>query len=176
MPKIKKIKELKPRIKEIELSKEESELLEDVKEAEQQERETALTRAAETEFKAPSLVLESAIENASSEEPAPAQIQQATRERREMEERNEEMREALGTTTAYAAAPQRRDYRTYSSTAQPMAAATPIGDVQQANVLAQQRAAGFERKQIQAETVQREQEREEQYQTRRQRRRYPWEA
>ncbi len=92
MPQIKKITELKPRIREIKTSennkKEESELVEDIEEAETTEKQEAAREfASASRFKAPSIVLESSTEEAETE-PRQTQIQVETEQRREVHERN----------------------------------------------------------------------------------------
>ena len=97
-PEIKEIKVLKPRIKEI--KKEESELEEDIEEAEQEERGAMQSG----NFQAPSIILESDRQEA----PRRTQIQQETQERRQIETTN----------ASYTNTPQRRDtYREYTPNA-----------------------------------------------------------
>ena len=82
MPKIKKIKEIKSKIKIIkELKRGESELVEDVEKAEEHAVQVFREDVSGSEFKPPSIVLESDVEETNV-------IQHETRERKEIEERN----------------------------------------------------------------------------------------
>ena len=92
MPKIKKITELKPRIKEIKKEhfdkKEKSELLEDLEKAEAEEkREASREFSSVSRFKAPAIVLESSVEGNETQQKQ-TQIQRETEQRREVHERN----------------------------------------------------------------------------------------
>lgn len=85
MAKIKKIKELKSKIKIIkEIKRGESELVDDVEKAEEHVVQVFREDISGSEFKPPSIALESDVEESG---PATA-IQQETRERREIEETN----------------------------------------------------------------------------------------
>ena len=161
MPKIKKVKELKSKIKLIEEIKS-KDLVEDIKKAEKEERRNAVFLAKEADFKSPSLVLESSIEE-------PTQIQQETKERIRVQERNVAMRETLGETTPYVARTSDSDYQPYVA---PQAAARLFT---QAAASPQEGQSAIKREALQPERIERVSEREE-YQTRRQKKRYPWET
>ena len=164
MPKIKKIKELKPKIKEVENSEEESELVEDIEEAEESFDEGMINSS---NFRAPSLVLES---NAPQ---TPTQIQQETQQRRAVGERNTAMRRAVGETTDYAARREDSGYRQYTQTA------TPADSLREnRGIIRQPTAQALNRHALpQGNAIQRAEERKEQYQAGKTKKKiYPWEA
>ena len=83
MPKIKNVKEIKSKIKIIkEIKRGESDLVEDVKEAEEHSVQVFRQDLSRVNFKPPSIVLESDLAETDTA------IQQETRERKKIEERN----------------------------------------------------------------------------------------
>lgn len=92
MQKIKKITELKPRIKEIKKSdngkKENSELVEDIEKAESEEkREASREFSSVSRFKAPTIVLESSVDETEAPQ-RQTQIQRETQQRKEIQQTN----------------------------------------------------------------------------------------
>lgn len=92
MQKIKKITELKPRIKEIKKSednkKEKSELVEDIEKAEAEEkREASKEFSSVSVFKAPAVILESSVDETKAQQ-RQTQIQRETEQRREIQQTN----------------------------------------------------------------------------------------
>ena len=158
MPKITRVKELKPRIREIKEIEhdEKSELIEEIKEAENQERESV---SSSTEFNAPSLMLQS---NAEPQEQR-TQIQQETRERREVDRINR----------AYTQTQQGAEEREYR------VAETLAPDLFRERRIINQPQAPFTRNNapVQTNKVQRGEVRRDNYETQQKKKKiYPWEA
>ena len=149
---IKEIKVLAPKIKEI--KKDESELEEDIEEAEEETRGAMQSG----NFQAPSILLESERQEA----PRRTQIQQETQERRQIETTN----------ASYTNTPQRRDtYRGYTPNA--LRSSEVVADRSIATVSNQQTLG--RREVIQDSAIQRTQERQDTYEPKK-KKMYPWEV
>ena len=185
MQKIKKIRELKPRIRELKHGEnnKKSELVEDIEEAETLEQRQAVKEFANaSEFEAPSLVLESNIEPTETQTQT-TQIQQATRERQELEEQNA----AYATAFQAARESSRNSYTSFGytstgTTSTQTTSQTISPTLKRREVTAQVGTTQqFTRDITQERQIRREGERQEyetqtQQQGSRRRRRFPWEV